>query len=323
MSLPIIHLGVRKWDHLLPMALGEVRSEKYDVRLHRLPKTPDLRERRDLDGGETSLSRITLDRQAGRTDLVPIPAFVLSAFRHRCILVNQASELTRLDQLAGARIGLTGWPDTGNTWTRALVRAAGVSLDEITWVVGGLTPEPQPAARIGPYGSPANVSVVSPESSIVRMLAAGELDAIMTPTMPAGFHDVDSSMRTLLPDYRAQEVAYFRDKGFVPAIHTITLRRSILEQYPDAAADVLDLFRRSHRLWMDQRIELVDTTPWLIDEVQALSGSLGLDWSPYHPGYLRTMLGELSDELFHQGITGKRPDPDATFATYFSISVEG
>jgi 4,5-dihydroxyphthalate decarboxylase len=318
MSMPTIHLGVRHWDHVLPIVVGDVRSDAFDIQLHRLPKTPDLRQRADLDGGETSLSRITLDQQLGRDDLVPIPAFVLSAFRQRCILVNRSSEKVRLDQLQGARVGLTGWPDTGNTWTRALLRAAGVRMGEVQWVVGGLTPEPEPAVRIGPYGCPANVSTVRPEDSIVGLLVDGELDAIMTPTMPAGFHAIASPLRPLLADYRAHEVGYFRDKGFVPAIHTITLRRSVLERFPDSGAEVLDLFRRSHRLWMDRRIELVDTTPWLIDEVQAMSESVGLDWSPYEPPYLGPMLSELCDELFQQGVTDRHPEPDEVFRDYFS-----
>lgn len=319
MSRRTIRLGVRNWDHLLPIAVGDVRSDNYDIRLHRLPKTPDLRQRPELDGGETSLSRMILDQQLDATDLVPLPAFVLSAFRHRCILVNRSSELSRLGQLERARIGLTGWPDTGNTWTRALVRAAGVALGDISWVVGGLTPEPDSLTRIGPYGCPGNVTVVAPDTSIVRMLVDGELDAIMTPTMPAGFHDPDSPLRTLLPDYRDCEVAYYRDKGFVPAIHTISLRSSLVDECPDAAVEVLDLFRRAHRQWMNRRIELVDTTPWLIDEVQAMSVTVGLDWTPYHPDYTDSMLPELCDELFHQRITQHRPDPAGIFARYSTI----
>jgi 4,5-dihydroxyphthalate decarboxylase len=50
-----LKLGVRQWDHVVPIALGDVPSP--GLTLTRLESTPDLWTSPDYDGGETSFSR--------------------------------------------------------------------------------------------------------------------------------------------------------------------------------------------------------------------------------------------------------------------------
>ena len=60
----------------------------------------------------------------------------MRAFRHRCFFVRRGSGLTSFKQLEGQRVGTNGWSDTGNTWSRAAMRAEGVDLNSIDWWVG-------------------------------------------------------------------------------------------------------------------------------------------------------------------------------------------
>ena len=90
--------------------------------------TPNLWSSADLDGGETSFSRYVRARAAGDDRVIALPLFLMRGFRHRCIIVRRDIDRRDAADLKGARIGLTGWPDSGNTWTRAILREAGVGV---------------------------------------------------------------------------------------------------------------------------------------------------------------------------------------------------
>lgn len=102
-----------------------------------------------VHGGEASFSRYVQRLAGGDRAFVGLPAFVMREFRHRNFFVRRDSELTDLGQLAGTRIGLDAWPASGNTWSRALLREAGVPLDQARWVVGPVNPgDPPPAPDV-------------------------------------------------------------------------------------------------------------------------------------------------------------------------------
>ena len=140
------------WDHLVPLLSGQVQVPGYHVEIEARNVTPDVVAEPGLDGGETSFSRYVQARAAGDDQLVALPAFVMRGFRHRCVLVRAPSTLRSFEQLAGARIGLTGWPDSGNTWTRASCGAGGLvsrrlhrrlPADPPRAVLGGMHPRRQ------------------------------------------------------------------------------------------------------------------------------------------------------------------------------------
>ena len=63
----------------------------------------------------------------------------MRGFRHRCIITSRASPVARLEELKGGRIGVTGWQDSGNNWTRAALAQAGVVIEDVRWYAGRLT----------------------------------------------------------------------------------------------------------------------------------------------------------------------------------------
>ena len=171
MSSPVVRLGLRDWDHLVPLASGGVEVPGCTVRIESREVTPDVLAEPGLDGGETSFSRYVQAVAAGDDRLVGLPAFVMRGFRHRCVLVRTDSPLRSLGELAGTRIGLTGWPDSGNTWTRALIRAAGVDLTGVEWRVGPLEAGEIGKGRLGARPLPPNVSAMAAGESLVGELA--------------------------------------------------------------------------------------------------------------------------------------------------------
>src|SRR5437016_14417153 len=103
------------WDHVTPLLTGEVVPEgidlTYDVR-HGLAVSDDP----SCDGGEASLGKFLIDTAAGDREFVGLPVFPMVAFRHRCFLVKDGTKISELKELEGRRVGLDGWPNSGNTW---------------------------------------------------------------------------------------------------------------------------------------------------------------------------------------------------------------
>lgn len=313
MSSPVIRLGLRDWDHLVPLATGLVQIPGFTVRIDSRDVTPDVLEEHALDGGETSFSRYVQARAAGDDRLVGLPAFVMRGFRHRCVLVRNDSPLGSLAELAGARIGLTGWPDSGNTWTRALLRAEGVDLAGVDWRVGPLAAGETGKDRLGTRPLPPNVSAMPQGASLVEELVAGRLDAVLTPFMPQELFTPDSRLRHLLDDHRAAERDYWAATGFVPGIHLVTLKRGVVEAHPDLPGALLAGLEESKRRWTARRRLLADTTPWLLDELTESARLFGGDWMPYGTASNAEMTRAFCDELHAQGIWPEPIDPDVVF----------
>jgi len=296
-----VHLGVRHWDHVAPLALGDVALPTgLDLRVTRLETTPDLWSDDGYDLAETSFSRYVRARAAGDERVVALPVFVMRAFRQRCVIVRADAEAFEPGHLRGARIGLTGWPDSGNTWTRALLREDDVEVADARWVVGPLTDRhPGDVDRLG-GPVPDTVRAARDGEDLVGMLRAGELDAVMTPFMPPGFHHRDSGLRPLYPDTRAAERGYFARHGFVPGIHLVGVRAALLAERPELGQQLVDAFQDAKRLAFARRSKLVDVTPWHNEAVAETSRVFGPDWLPYGTAADRAMTAAFTAELVAQ-----------------------
>ncbi len=313
MPAPLIRLGLRDWDHLVPLVSGRVKIPHFNVLIEPRDVTPDVLAEPGLDGGETSFSRYVQARAAGDHRLVGLPAFVMRGFRHRCVLVRNDSPLRSLEQLDGARVGLTGWPDSGNIWTRALLRAAGVDLTGIRWHVGPLASGEPGKDRLGSRPLPENVLALAEGTSLVDELAAGRLDAVLSPFMPPELFTRTSRFRHLLDDHRAAERAYWTDTGFVPGIHLVALKREIVEIHPELPAALLAGLEESKRLWLERRRLLADTTPWLLHDLTESALLFGDDWMPYGAEANAAMTRAFCRELHAQGVWPDPIDPGLVF----------
>ena len=160
-------------------------SERLEVQVDRVVTLfDDLAAEPAYGAAEISFSRYASRRAVGNDTIVGVANFIMRGFRHRCIIARQDSSLERLEQLAGKRIGVTGWQDSGNTWTRAALRHAGVGVEDAFWFAGRLTSDHPVVDRIGGFGRPGRIEAVSGERPLMELLATGELDAVFTPFMP-------------------------------------------------------------------------------------------------------------------------------------------
>ena len=319
--MPRLRIATRGWAHVLPLALGDVAKAEPLLRLERRDATPTLWDEPELDAAETSFSSYVRARAAGNTSVTALPYFIMRGFRHRCIIVAAQSSHTCAADLRGAAIGLTGWPDSGNTWTRAILRDHGVELDQVRWQVGRLTSEHPQMDRLGGVATPDHLSVSSTNEPLLDALLAGRLDAVMTPFMPESFLERSSPFRTLFPANQAEEADYYRGKGYIPGIHLIAVKTGVLEQRPDLAGQLLEAFAQSQRLSHQERGKLQDVTPWTNEALRASVGVFGHDFNPIGLAPNRAMISDFQDELVAQHLLDA-PVPDQDLFPYSTESEE-
>lgn len=304
-----LSIGVRHWEHIVPLALGEIGRDALNVRL--LDSTPNLWSTADLDAGETSFSQYVRARAMGDDRITALPLFLMRGFRHRCILVRRDSSTRDAADLDGARIGLTGWADSGNTWTRAILREAGIGVPDASWQVGPLTAKHPVFDRIGGVTVGGNVRPTLNDAPLIDLLAEGDLDAVMTPFMPPGFYHRDSLFRPLYPDIRSVEIAYFERHAFVPGMHVLAVRTDVLNRDPEGAQRLVNLFEIAKRLSRARRDKLMDVTPWHNEDIALATRVIGGDWMPYGFEGDRAMVRAFQDELVAQGLlTSRVPERD-------------
>ena len=148
-------------DHIYPLVTREVEPEGITLEFDRNVGLAALYQDESYLAGETSLGLYMLRTSQGYRDFVGLPIFPMRQFRHRCFLVRRGSPM--LDQdlkaLEGKRVGMDGWPNSGNTWTRVMLREAGVDIWKINWVIAPVEgPAAAPRTDVPPLDVPSNVT---------------------------------------------------------------------------------------------------------------------------------------------------------------------
>jgi 4,5-dihydroxyphthalate decarboxylase len=310
-----LRLALRDWDYMTPLALGDVSSDRLDIQLDRVGTlVSHLGQDPHHDAAEISFSRYSQLRFQGDDSVVGIPNFIMRGFRHRCIITTGNSDISELAQLAGKRIGVTGWRDSGNTWTRAALRRAGVEIKDAMWYAGRLTEAHPVTDRLDGFGQPGLIEACPGERPMVDLLREGSLDAIFTPFMPDGYFEKASPFRQVLSDFRLEERRYFEDVGYVPGMHLIGLKADIVAKNPWVIAELSKVVDDSQRMWTAKRRKYAETTPWMFDEVLKTSRELPQGWDASGFAANRKMIDDFAKELHAQGIMKRHMTPEELFA---------
>ncbi|WP_048645906.1 ABC transporter substrate-binding protein [Nitratireductor soli] len=302
-----LRLALRDWDYMTPLVLGEVTSSTLDVKVDRVGTlVPNVAASDVYDAAETSFSRYAQLRHDGDESIVGIPNFIMRGFRHRCIITRKDSSIHRLADLKGKKIGVTGWRDSGNTWTRAALRREGVGVEDARWYAGRLTEAHPIADRLDGFGRPGRIEACPGERPMVELLLDGGLDVVLTPFMPNGFFDAGSPFRQVIEDFRAAEVAYFNDVGYVPGMHLIGIKAGIANAHPWVMDELSRMIGEAQRIWLEKREKYADTTPWMIDELRRCAADLPRNWNDHGFAANEKMIGDFAEELYAQSILPRR-----------------
>lgn len=309
-----ITLVMRNYDAITPLIAGDVTVDGVDLRLDR--ETPMARFTTDpaFQAGEMSLAGYVKRVADGDREFIGLPLFVARGFRQRCFFVRHDSDLVALADLAGRRIGIDSWGATGHTWNRSLLREAGIDIAGIQWVIG--PPEDATAGAAAPANLPPHARPAPAGSSLVALLLAGEIDALIMSQPPRAFYQANSPIRRLLRDYRQVEAAYAARVGFWPPFHIIGLRTSVAHAHPWLMRELFTAFDASQKLAAARRLNLADTAPWLLDDLEAVAEALGSDWQRHGVAPNRAAIATFCEEMHIQGLIGDAIDPALLFAEF-------
>jgi 4,5-dihydroxyphthalate decarboxylase len=271
----------------------------------------------EFDISELSLSTHLLTTARGESRYIGVPAFVSRSFRHSAIYIRTDRGIDAPGALKGRRIGVPDFQQTAGVWVRGMLNDDyGVGPADVTWVTGGLE---QTGRKVRmPLALPPHIHVEAApaQQTLAAMLAAGELDAIVSPRAPSCFGK-HAAVGRLFPDYRAAEEAYYAKHGLFPPMHLIGIRRTLVEAHPWLPVNVFAAFVKAKALAMGE-LAVVDTLrvthPWITAELERVRALMGHDFWRYGMSENRAELDALLRYAQTDGLIQEAPALDALFA---------
>lgn len=319
MSVIRLTIAVERYDRTAPLLDGRVRPEGLDVTW--LPLNVEqifwrMLRHREFDASEISMSALLVRLGRGETDLVPIPVFLSRIFRHSSIYINTNAGIGRPEDLIGRRIGVPEYQMTAAVWARGLLEDDfGVTPESMEWIQGGLEqPGRRPQEPVSPPG--VKMSFAPEGATLGAMLAAGELDALISPRIPSVFLRPDATVQRLFPVPGVAERDYYARTGIFPIMHTVAIKHSILADNPWIAQTLNQAFIAAKQL---ADADLRETAaqpiglPFIMEHVSETAKLMGNDFWPYGLESNRKTLDALGRYAHRQGLIPELPVFDALF----------
>ena len=323
MAKPKISFTCTLYDRLLPLYLGEVEVEGFDINFEGSYGWQSVRSIFDKVGAgkgadisEMSSSEYVSSTAAGTCQHIALPVFPSRAFRSGYTFVN-ADRIKHPKDLEGKRIGVPLFTMTAAIMARGhLSDEYGVDFSNVEWVQGAMN-------EAGTHGKPAAPPLIKPtritnndsDHSLSDLLMGGEIDAVLGAITPDAFGK-DHKIQRLFPDYHAVELQYHRRTRVFPIMHTIVIKRSVHEQHPGLAPALYKALTKSKRIALDRFTDVASLQymlPWLMRDVEEIKSEFDGDPWPYGLEPNRPTLEALTRYLHEQGLTAKKMSIDNLF----------
>jgi 4,5-dihydroxyphthalate decarboxylase len=245
----------------------------------------------------------------GTLGYTAIPIFVKRMFRHSYMYINNKSGIRSPSDLNGRRIGLQAWSTSAGVWARGILEDEwGLDVQSITWVV-------QSVGAIGDWKPPSwlKLEIVPAGVKPFDLLASGNIQAAFnTELFAPGVHP---NIDFLFPNYVELERDYFRRTGFFPIMHTLLIRKTLLEREPWVAMSMFNAWMASKQACYDelkwQRVHM--TSFWyraLREEELALAGEDIYRW-----GFTSTRdeVAKMIEYVDRYGLLSRHVEPEELF----------
>jgi 4,5-dihydroxyphthalate decarboxylase len=309
------------YDRMLALYTGEVPVEGVDLDFL-VEDNPRLIFDRmagsqAYGASEFSTSEYVSRFVANQNPFVAIPVFPSRVFRHSFIFVNRKHVKSPKD-LQGKRIGVPVYTMTAAVFIRGLLGDEhGVDFSNVEWVEGAINgAERHGDPTILPTAKKLSISANKSGKSLSTLLADGEIQAMIGTGAPDSFGRNPDVVR-LYPDYRAAEMDYYRRTKIFPIMHSLVIRRDIVDKHPFVAQSLFDACNRAKAV-AQEKLSYFGTLrymlPWMMAEVDDVKSVFGDDCWPYGVEANRPTLTALVRYLEEQGIVAKAPRVDELFA---------
>lgn len=288
-----LKIGAWRYEPTEALLDGQVTVEGFDSTVESAPIIIDLFQRilrGDLDVSELGLTFLlrALDA-AEESSLLALPIFPPRHFLHSAIFINVNAGIEQPQDLVGKTVGeFALYGHDAGMWPRGILSDEyGVRPEQCSWVIGG-TNYPIPSPDWIPQPVPAGVQVrhLGDGQTLGPMLQSGEIDALISVEVPQALLDGSTQIRRLFPDHATIERDYFRRTGIFPMMHTVAIRRELVDE-PGLVEAVYSAFTRSKDVVAQRYREGAATQhmgqmmPWISELFADNRALLGEDWWPY------------------------------------------
>ena len=243
-KLPLT-IAISSYDHVTDLLSGRVPVEGVDLNPMDLP-LHDIFYRfihfKDFDIGEMSMAKYVSMRSAGDDSIIALPIFPSRVARHSSIYVRKDRKISKPADLAGKRVAVPEWAQTAAVYSRGLLaHEYGVDLASIRWVQAGQD-QPGRMEKVE-LKLPKGIEVERiTDRSISQMLASGDLDAALLAQPPKVWLEKHPQIARMFPDYMPVEHEYMTRTKIIPIMHTVAMRKTVLDRHPWVAANLLHAF---------------------------------------------------------------------------------
>lgn len=264
---------------------------------------------REFDVAETSMSSYLMAKYRDHP-FEAIPVFLHRRFRHGFIFINANAGIEKPADLIGKRIGLKTFQATAILWLRGILEHEyGVPHRDVHWV----TELDEDVEFTPPEG--LSIEKAPPGADVEAMLAEGEVQAVLHPDVLLPFQQGDPRVARLFPNYKDDEIAYYKKTGIFPIMHVTAIKKEIVEEHPWAPMNLMRAFEDSKQLAY-RRMENPRIVPlaWYREAWEEQQELLGPDPWEYGLGErnrhnLETAIGYSAD----CGLIGRRMEVDELF----------
>lgn len=204
---------------------------------------------RDLDFDVCELAPTTyIIARAYGVPIIALPLFFIRRFHHSDLVVRPEAGIATPKDLEGKHFGVRAYSVTTGVWKRGLLQNEyGVDIDKVTWFVDD-------EEHVEALKLPPNVRHVAEGSSLVDMMAAGELDAACTGDAgigragkpDEGWNDKGPAqpddLRELFPDAAQLDREVYARNGVYPIHGCLVVKEEVLKRHPELAKSMYDAF---------------------------------------------------------------------------------
>ena len=272
----------------------------------------------DFDISEMSLSAYILGLSREDNRFLAIPAFPSRIFRHSFIFVNTDLGIGEPAQLKGRRVGVPEYHMTAALFIRGLLSDEyGLQPTDLRWYQGGQE-RPGRVERMT-LNLPASLNLQTiHDRTIDEMLVAGDLDAIMTASVPPSFRTQNPRVRRLFSNPKEVERDSYARTHIFPIMHVIVVKRQIFERQPWVMQSLMTAIEAAKAEFYERLSGRVSASaailPFSNHEIEETVALFGADFWPYGVKANRPTLSAALRYSYEQGLSARQVSLEELFA---------
>jgi 4,5-dihydroxyphthalate decarboxylase len=311
--------AISRYDHIEDISNGRVPVEGIDLNFLDLP-LHDIFFRfihfRDFDIAEMSMAKYVSMISQNDDTVTALPVFPSRVARHSSIYIRPDGPVKVPADLKGRRVGVPEWAQTAAVYSRGLLmHYYGVDLSSIQWFQAG-EDSPGRKEKVA-LKLPAGLSVTHvPDKSLADMLVDGELDCILVAQPPVHYLKKHPNIVRMFENYFEMEKQYVEETRILPIMHTVALKKAVVDQYPWAVANLFTAFEQAKNNSLERALYAGVTRfpiPWGFEYARDAQRLWGDDYWPYGIDANRKTLDLFLQYAHEQGVCHRRLTPEELF----------